>query len=628
MNIVLANPLGFLALLGLPAVVLIHFLQRQARVIPVSTLFLLAQTQRESVSGRRFDRLTNSVPLWLQLLAVLLLTWLLVEPRYLKPASVQQVAVVVDSSASLTVFKEEAMKQLTAKLPELKGSASQLQIFLFESDPEKPTLYSGDSPKDALAALDAWQPASGALDPTNALRLARSRVSREGIIIYLTDTKVEDLPFESKLLAVGEPKENCGFTGVAFSRDGDTIIWKAILRNYSDKPQKRTWQVEFSDGRRSEPKTVSLNKNGMTTISAAFPPDSPRLRVLLDEDAFPLDNELPLVKPAPKALTFWGNTSPKFSDFAAKFVASFPGLETTNDSATADLSLVSYDPLLPELPPGDSIVVVDETTQSKTYLSGGIVAEKHALMDGLNWQSLLVRDALQLELSESDEVLLWQGRRPLIALRNSAIFDPADDSAEDSPPAPPRKVRQLIFNFDPTLSNAFRLPATVVLLHRFCEDLRDRKITKEVLNTETNQTLTLATHSGPEAHPLRFSVLDTKGDEIEARTIPLASQKTLVAPGTPGFFQIEQGEEILLQSACSFADTREADLSNCESADEVTASAGQAIDQNTSEDHLWHLWVLILLAALLLAWHFTKDRVSEESGSSEVGARKSESGTP
>ena len=36
MNIVLTNPAGFFALLGIPAVILIHFLQRQARVLPIS----------------------------------------------------------------------------------------------------------------------------------------------------------------------------------------------------------------------------------------------------------------------------------------------------------------------------------------------------------------------------------------------------------------------------------------------------------------------------------------------------------------------------------------------------------------------------------------------------------------
>ncbi|MDP7657568.1 MAG: BatA domain-containing protein, partial [Roseibacillus sp.] len=138
MNIVLTNPAGFFALLGIPALILIHFLQRQARVIPISTLFLLAHTQRESLSGRRFDRFTNSIPLWLQLLMVLLLTWLLVLPRYVRPASTQQVAVVLDSSASMSVFKDKLVSSLREKLPPLQGSASRLQLYLFESAAEKP----------------------------------------------------------------------------------------------------------------------------------------------------------------------------------------------------------------------------------------------------------------------------------------------------------------------------------------------------------------------------------------------------------------------------------------------------------------------------------------------------------
>ncbi|MFM2169920.1 MAG: hypothetical protein RI957_149, partial [Verrucomicrobiota bacterium] len=88
-----ANPAGLWALLGIPVVVLIHFLQRKAQIIPVSTLFLLEKTQREASSGRHFDRLTQSVPLWMQMLAVALLTWLLVEPRYPLARSTQRIAI-------------------------------------------------------------------------------------------------------------------------------------------------------------------------------------------------------------------------------------------------------------------------------------------------------------------------------------------------------------------------------------------------------------------------------------------------------------------------------------------------------------------------------------------------------
>ena len=147
---ILTNPFGFFALLGIPAVLLIHFLQRQAQVIPVSTLFLLEQTQRESTSGRRFDRLTNSVPLWLQLLMVLFLTWLLVEPRYKSKTSTQQIAIVLDSSASMSVFKEDLLQTLKKGLPKLKGSASKLQLYFLTSDPNEPILYSGEDPKEAI----------------------------------------------------------------------------------------------------------------------------------------------------------------------------------------------------------------------------------------------------------------------------------------------------------------------------------------------------------------------------------------------------------------------------------------------------------------------------------------------
>jgi hypothetical protein len=614
MNVVLTNPAGFLALLGLPTVILIHFLQRQAKVIPISTLFLLDQTQRESVSGRRFDRITNSIPLWLQLLMVLLLTWLLVEPRYLKPASTQQVAVVLDSSASMRVFKEKLISSLRQKLPSLQGSASRLQLYLFESEADKPIIYAGDDLEEAIGTVENWTPAAGAIDPNNALRLARSRVNREGILIYVSDTSTGDLPFNAQGLAVGEPRNNVGFTGVAFTSEGESIIWKALLRNYSDSEQTRTWQVAFEDGSKTKPRSVTLKKNSMITVSAAFPAESKSLRVVLTPDEFSLDDQLPLVVPTPKTLKFFAQTSPKFKSFATRFARSTPNLEEINDASEADLSFASYDPLLPVLPSGDSIVVVDETTQSRKHLRGGIVAEKHPLMDGLNWQALLVRESIQIQLDESDDILLWQGDRPLIALRTSIIFDTPDGQAptEGEEKASPRRARQLIFNFDPTLSNALKLPALVILLHRFSEGLRERKIALEVRNTESGQQISLSTRTGPNAKVLQLHRFDAEGKVLESQTIPLTHARYLRAPSDPGFFRITQGEELLLDSGCHFADTREADLRNCVSEDLITGLTGEAVERNTREDHFWRLWVLLVLCALLLAWHFTKERPRDE----------------
>ena len=101
-----ANPLALWALLALPVILAIHCLHERARRLRVSTLFLLERVAPESASGARFERLRNSLPLWLQLIAAALIAWLLAEPRWVRADSVQTVVVVLDSSASMSAFKD------------------------------------------------------------------------------------------------------------------------------------------------------------------------------------------------------------------------------------------------------------------------------------------------------------------------------------------------------------------------------------------------------------------------------------------------------------------------------------------------------------------------------------------
>ncbi|GHC52930.1 vWA domain-containing protein [Roseibacillus persicicus] len=595
---ILTNPLGLLALLGIPAVLLIHFLQRQAQVIPVSTLFLLEQTQRESTSGRRFDRLTNSVPLWLQLLMVLLLTWLLVEPRYRNTTSTQQLAIVLDSSASMSVFREELKTTLEKELPRLQGPAAKVQLYLLTSDPNEPLLYSGDDPKEALTVLENWSPTAGAMDPNGALRLARSRIRREGLLIYVTDNlERTELPFDAQLLAVGKATDNMGFTGLSFSEDGQS--WQATVRNYSDDEKSRTWQVLFPDGSLSEERELTLGADGITTLTGNFPAGADYLTVKLADDAFALDNELPVVKPKPKTLVTLSQLPPKFGDFQKRFLAFFPNLESSA-TAVPDLTLSAYDPLLPIVPETHSIITINETARSRKFLSGGIVAEPHPLTQGLNWQALQSRETIPFPVTASDEVLLWQGQRPLIVLRETLPV------VEEGKPTRGAKSH-LIFNFDLSLSNALKLPSTVILLHRFTTGLREQKVAFESLNTETNQEIPLARKPGQS-----LTVAVPGEDDTKVIVAEKAANEVLRAPSEPGYFEVKQGETLLLKSASHFADTREADLRSANSQNELTRLTASAVDQITDEDKWWPLWVVATLAALLAAWHFTKVKVQEE----------------
>ena len=572
----LTNPLGLLALLGIPAVLAIHFLQRKAIELPVSTLFLLERTQRDAASGRRLERIIPSIPLWMQLLAVLLLAWFLAEPRFQKSGSVQRIAVVLDSSASMGVFKNEAIARLAAELPGFQGPASTVELTVIESAPIRPRIYAGSSVDELKAVLEKWQPLDGLTDPTQALRLARSLVSREGTVIYLTDTPAASLPFESRLLAVGDPVENVGFTGVTFATEQGALVWRALVRNYSKSAVDRTWTMQTATGG-TEPRTFHLDANALVTLQAAVPADAKNVRIVLSPDRFTLDDTLPLVAPKPKTLALFTATSPAFADLTTKLLRALDAAVPTNDAAAADLSITSYDPLDPVLPPGNSIVFVEDSTRSGAYLKGGILAEPHPLLDGLNWQSLLVRETLQLDRLPSDSVILWQEKRPLIFLR-------------DLPAG-----RQLCFNFDLRLSNAGIQPAFIVLLHRFAETIREAKVAPTSANLETGQPIQIT--AAPNI-PLQITATDLTGKPLPAPTF------TSHAPATPCFLTIRQNETQLLDAAVHFADTREADFSTCGKSDPTTTANQSTLERHTKPDPFWRLWILLLVAALLVSWKF------------------------
>jgi hypothetical protein len=215
------------------------------------------------------------------------------------------------------------------------------------------------------------------------------------------------------------------------------------------------------------------------------------------------------------------------------------------------------------------------------YLKGSIVAEPHSLIEGLNWQGLLVRESPPLPRLAQDRVLLWQGERPLISLRQM-----------------PSGGRQLLCQFDLETSNARKLPALAVLLHRFLETLRGDKLAPEAANFDVRQKISVAHQAGAEAAPLM----------LETKEIPLAQARLLRAPSKPGRFIVRQGEKVLLTGAAHFADTREADLTQARPFNEIDQIKAVQIETLHESDPNQRLWLLALLFLLLGSWWFTNSK--------------------
>lgn len=584
MNLVFTNPWGFLALLGIPLLVLIYYLRRKAQVVTVSTLFLLKRTQRESKAGRRFETFSNSLPFWLQVLAVLLLTWILVEPRYGNHRVTQQIAIVVDSSASMQPLRETLSEKLRKHLEEMKGTADHASYIVLDHDPRRPRIYQGDNADDLLQRLEDWNPTDGALDPTPSLRIARSLVGPGGVVVYLTDHEGPKLPLSSHRLSLGEGKANCGFTGMTVEKEGDEFVWSAIVRNYSDAPQTREWTVETLDRQRSEPKVISLPPRRFSTLKGRFPEGRSRCLLRLSSDGMPLDDVLPVILKEPRVARLMTTGSEDILALGERMVRGFAHVEKASGAEDAEVwlkSLASGEEVSSE----DAIIVFYEKGLEPRP-TGRILAEEHPLTTGLNFQALSLGSLEPVKPRADDRVLLWLDDKPVILLR----LDPIS------------RAEQLVFAFPLSDSNAAKLPAIAVLLHRHCEAIARETLSAHTAAFETGQLLSKEFPEGVGREELALSVINFDGGSV---SVPLKEgfRVTQRASPVPGFLSLTYQGKPLLEASVQFADTREADLSSATTTSLPDLESALA-ERRTSEDRWWRWVVGGLLFLVLAAWHF------------------------
>ncbi len=604
MELILSNPIGLWALLGIPIVLLIHFLQRQSQEVTISTLFLLEQMQRESVEGRKFERIRSSVPLWLQLLMVLLLTWLLVQPRWLRSDSVQPLAVVLDNSASMTAFETEARELLISELEKLSGSVARTEFYVIESSLSAGNLYRGTNLDELKAALDQWKPVLGEHEFEPSLRVARNLVGRDGIVVLVTDHVSKQLPFDATLLAVGSQKPNLGFAGLTVKEEAGTSKWTAIVRNYHDAPVERQWFLA-SGNQRSAPQTIKLAPSEIRVIEGPFPSNTEFCTLHLEPDAFSADDVLPMAQPKPRMLNLRSTVAPVLAEQAAQVAGSIQTatLLEPESEQVPDITLASYNPISPRMPTGNAVVFLEHRIKQNRIFEGRLIAENHPLIEHLNWEPLVVRRSLQIPRRDADTVLLWQDTTPLIMLREQ----------EGS--------KQLLFNFDLAGSNALKLPAFIVLVHRYAEQIRQTKPVLERKILETGQPLNLTISGVESTEPLTISFRSWDGSNNFEREAPLEDAARETAPIYPGYLTVSRGDEKILEASTFFADTREADLSQAATENRLAEAGNSLVERHTEQDMNWTLWVLLLSLVLIASWIWIARRNSQiYAGTGELSA--------
>ena len=646
MGIVLANPWGLAALAAVPLLVAIHSLRQRSRRVVTSTLFLLEHAGPLPTGGIRLEHFRQAVPFWMQLLASLALTWLLVEPRFIRADSRQTVAVVLDSSASMAAFRAPTIAALERTLERLGAVAGHTDWHLLETGPRRPPLHAGDTLAGLLGALPQWQPTLGTHDFTAALAVAQALApANRGAVILVTDREVA-VPPGVALLAVGAPIDNTGLVGADVSLSepgpdpssgGPSPRWRAIVANRGQLPSRRQLTIltgpaaGLPTAPQPAPIDIDLAPGETKTLTGAWPAGAERVLLELTPDRFPLDDSIALARPEPRRVRVAIRAGTPGGDILGRMLAAATDVETVADADSADLvveplgtagtgaaiqvaaiqvaaiqvaaiQVAAVAPATPAAAAGAEEAADgedsarDETGQAPApprpmvLDPAPLAVEDHPLVRDLAWNGFLSGPAGPITPGEGDEPLVWKGARPLVLLRKKI--------AETGTVG-----ELLLINVDLDGSTAARTPALVVLLERFVERVRGR-IERPWANTfQTEEEIRMPAL----AATLVIEPLAGLAAESSMAPRPRSQPFRGRAPADAGFFAVARGDgeasaPPLLHGATQQADPRESDFRTAGPADTVDGVRLELARRQSVADPFLPGWLALVAAALLVAW--------------------------
>jgi hypothetical protein len=389
----LLAPLGLLALLALPVIVILHMLrERRRRVVVPSLLLWQLLPQRKEAQQRR--RLPWTLLLLLHLLAAALLAFALARPQLPLAlfGSTENLAVIVDVSTSMAApdgagTRLDAAKERARALIGAVGARGSVTLIAAGPRPRLVDSGGSDSAARLLAALDALEAAGTGVDLPGALILAeaalqgrpspRIAVLTDAAVPALAETGSAAVPVEFQ--RVGGPSTNravVAFAARPRSGSGPVQVY-ARVANYGDAPLRTVLRL-FGDGQLLDTRPVTFGPQGELELTWAVPRGVALLRTELDgNDGLPADDSatisLDQTRPIRALLV---SANPAALERALRAV---PGLELNSVTpiayAGSDADLTIFDGFLPPAWPAGGVLAVHPPPDSLLVQTSGAERE-------------------------------------------------------------------------------------------------------------------------------------------------------------------------------------------------------------------------------------------------------------
>ena len=368
-------PIGLLAAIAIPLIVLLYFLKVKRPEVRVATLVLWRRHLADRQANAPWQRLRWSALLLVQLLAALLITGALVRPGVTGAAGVGKTTVVLlDASASMRAA-DVTPDRFGAAVARARGLANSLapgeEMALILMGEHSALLAPPTSDAAALnSALDRAAPGGAASDLGEGISLANAILSGRpgGSIILLGDGHSRPPAVPPRVaapvtyLSIGASDQNAAIE--ALSRTGAGTLF---LRVANFGRQARDLKVEwYADGRLADVVPLHVDGNASADVTwTRLPADTQVVEArLTPPDVFGLDNQAWLLTGAPPPHEVLLVTDE--NGFLAKALSLRPGVHVTTvslkDYKPGKYDLYVFDRFVPAGKVPDPALLVDPPT--------------------------------------------------------------------------------------------------------------------------------------------------------------------------------------------------------------------------------------------------------------------------
>jgi len=602
-----ANPWGLLGLLTLPVIIYVHMFHRRFPPLEVAGLHLWTLDTRKDTPGRKKEQLPITRSLLLELLAALLISLLLADPRDASVTTRPHLVVVLDNSASMSARLPETGESTRDRaiqwLNEQQKIMGRDSVYSILTTGQRPTLIAGPrtSWEEVTSAITNWQPSSPRHSFDTTWDLGSQLAGKEAVFVFLTDKLPREEHFTPERMSVhsfGRKLDNVAITAARWLYDpqsGEGTIFIRIAN--LGEADVNTNVTGMAKDKKIVSESISLESGIEKSMQWKVPGGLSEiiLSATTPGDPLDIDNEITLIEPHARTVTVAVILPSSHTAFenVKRILGVMPDIQL-GDVAQANLVIAPATDTpknkrgLWWLGIGPVNPSPQSTKAAKSVIGPFLIEKQHSLMDGIVlggvvWGGVQKNPAATI---------------PVISTAKSILLGQRSGTAANS----------YILNIDLAVSNLTESPDWPIFWTNLIEQCRTSQPGFQRWNYHLEEPIqfSLAPDSINKDRELTLTHNQQKKPLLRMATVEIPPRDAI------GIYTVQDGKELLGKFAVNFFDREESNLLTLKPGKKPPSVPKPALGIHLDNPFSWLLIIGLLLTiiAIVSDWYFLQTKKS------------------